>query len=147
MIEKIYQLSNSGMNTGKREREEVCLKACNSPSAISSKPLYHPIKKPSGIIIITARPNPVKARWRLMLVCIHSSPDTVSLIRASKTSEGGAKNALFIMPLAGNSSHKIKKTSRAMNFLGVRCKLCFFTDNVPHLLPQFYKILRSSEIF
>ena len=91
------------IKTGNRERDEVCLNVCTRPSAISSKPLYQPIKNPSGIIVIAARKNPVKARCRLILVCTHNSPDMSSLIKASKTSDGGARNVLLMMPDAGNN--------------------------------------------
>jgi len=93
----ISPMLRNRINTGKRDSDEVCLKVCTRPSATSSKPLYQPIKNPSGIIVIAARENPVKARCSLILVCIHSSPDMNSLIRASKTSEGGARKVLLMM--------------------------------------------------
>ncbi len=113
----ISPIPRNKINTGKRDWDEVYLNICTRPSVISSKSLFQPIKNPSGIIVIAARENPVRARCRLILVCSHSSPEISSLIRASKTSDGGARNVLLIMPLTGSNSQISRNASSRRTFL------------------------------
>src|SRR3990172_11113682 len=116
-IFEISPIPKNSKNTGKRDSDETCLMVCTRLSDISSKPLYHPIKNPSGIMVITASPNPVNARCRLIPVCIPNSPVMMSFAIAAETSEGEERNVLFTIPNAGSSSHASKRAIRAVLFL------------------------------
>ena len=50
------------MSTGNRASDGICLNVCTSPSENAANPLYQPIKNPRGIMVITAKLNPVRAR-------------------------------------------------------------------------------------
>src|SRR5574341_949693 len=118
----ISPIPKNRRNTGKRERDDTCLNAWTRPSEVSSKPLYQPIRNPRGIIVITARLNPANERQRLMLICIHSSPDADNLKSAIRTSDGGERKVRLIMPSAGSNSQVNRKMIRARVLL-----MCLYT--------------------